>query len=528
MIARHAAALAAAVVAMLLPALAAHAGAPLADADRTTGTDTPFAQRPDFNGDGFSDLAAGVPEESLETSRRQGAVSVIYGSAPGLSSSGNQIWTQDSSGILDSAEYGDTFGSAIGWADVNGDGYDDLAVGTPHERLAREDAGAVNVVYGSASGLTSAGNQFWNQDSAGVLDQVETGDLFGTSLVARDFDADGFGDLAIGIIGENAPKGGGAVQVIYGTSAGLSADRNQFWRQLRGKPQKFDRFGEALAAGDFDNDGYPDLAIGADQEDVGHVDDAGAVTILYSSASGLVADGSQYWTQASAGILDDPEPEEWLGRSLTVGNFDGDEYADLAIGIIWENVGAVDSAGAGAVIYGSSKGLASAGNQLWSHDSAGILGTAQPFGTVGDVVSGDFNGDEYADLAIGFHGEDLTRLTDAGAVLVIYGTASGLAPAGNQLWTQNSSGVEETAEADDRFGFALSRGDYNGDGFHDLAIDVRDESVGAASGAGAINVLYGTAAGISAGNDELWTQDSPGILDQADTGDYFGSALVER
>ena len=86
--------------------------------------------RADFNGDGFDDLAVGVPGEDIGTINSAGAVNVIYGSSGGLSCGGNQFWHQDSSGILDTAEASDQFGDALAAGDFNGDGFDDdLAVG---------------------------------------------------------------------------------------------------------------------------------------------------------------------------------------------------------------------------------------------------------------------------------------------------------------------------------------------------------------------------------------------------------------
>jgi FG-GAP repeat len=66
----------------------------------------------DFNNDGFADLAVGVPRESVGTITNAGAVSVLYGSATGLSAAGNQLWHQDSAGVADVAEDGDHFGTA--------------------------------------------------------------------------------------------------------------------------------------------------------------------------------------------------------------------------------------------------------------------------------------------------------------------------------------------------------------------------------------------------------------------------------
>src|SRR5207247_2039833 len=152
----------------------------------------PSRHKVDFNGDGFEDLAISAFAEDVGTIVDAGAVQVMYGSAAGLSATGNQFWTQDSPGILDQAETQDLFGRSLGTGDFNGDGFTDLAIGAPHEALANVGniAGAVNVLYGSAAGLTDVGNQFWTQDSPGILDQAEGGDLFGRSVDGGDFNGD--------------------------------------------------------------------------------------------------------------------------------------------------------------------------------------------------------------------------------------------------------------------------------------------------------------------------------------------------
>ena len=85
-------------------------------------------------------------------------------------------------------------------ADYNGDGFADLAVGIPYETVSgKSTAGAVNVLYGTAGGLTVTGTQLWHQDSPGVRNQVSTGDYFGDPIAPADFNGDGFSDLAIGV-----------------------------------------------------------------------------------------------------------------------------------------------------------------------------------------------------------------------------------------------------------------------------------------------------------------------------------------
>ena len=75
---------------------------------------------------------------------------------------------------------------------------------------------------------------------------------------------------------------------------------------------------------------------------------------------------------------------------------------------------------------------------------------------------GDFNGDGVADLAVGVPGEDVDGIQDAGAVNVLYGSATGITATGDQLFTQATPGVPGAAEAGDRFGSAVAAGDFKG------------------------------------------------------------------
>jgi hypothetical protein len=110
----------------------------------------------------------------------------------------------------------------------------------------------------------------------------------------------------------------------------------------------------------------------------------------------------------------------------------------------------------------------------------------------------------------------------------VYGSNTGLVGR-NQTLTQDSPGVVGTAEPGDLFGAALARGiffnNFNGDSFTDLAIGASGEDVGAAADAGAVNVQYGSAAGLPGPGGQLFTQDSPGVGGSAESGDGFGSAL---
>jgi len=78
-----------------------------------------------------------------------------------------------------------------------------------------------------------------------------------------------------------------------------------------------DRFGSALAAGDFNNDGADDLAVGARRENLSLVEEAGAVNVLYGTAGGLTGTGSQLFTQDTPGV---PEPGDRFGWTLHASN----------------------------------------------------------------------------------------------------------------------------------------------------------------------------------------------------------------
>jgi hypothetical protein len=94
---------------------------------------------------------------------------VLYGSADGLTSSANEVWTQDSSGITSRAEEEDAFGFSAAPGDFGKSGYADVAVNSWQEDVGTlEDAGVVHVLFGSAAGLTSSGSQMWSQNSRGI------------------------------------------------------------------------------------------------------------------------------------------------------------------------------------------------------------------------------------------------------------------------------------------------------------------------------------------------------------------------
>jgi len=471
----------------------------------------------DFNNDGFEDLAVGVPNEGIGDTVSAGAVHVIFGSATGLKSQNSQFWHLDKPNVPNSAEAGDRFGTAIAVGDFDNDGFDDLAIGIPGKKVSGElQAGAVVVLHGRAGGLNANGSQYWHQDRPGVLDAAREAEAFGSALAAGDFDGDGFSDLVIGVPFEAGPGEQGAINVLYGGDDGLSATDDQFFKRGRGEP---------LAAGDFDNDGFDDIAIGSAGEEVLGHPGAGVVRILFGTADGLTSAGRQTWSQDSPGIAGVPEQGDSFGAALAVGDINDDGFDDLAIGVPQEGIGMIVNGGMVHVLRGTSLGLRAFGAQAWTQDSDDIKDSMESNDRWGQaLIAGDFNGDGFDDLAIGVPGEKVNRKGGAGAVAVLFGSDDELTAEDNEFWHQNSGNVLDKCEVGDRFGNSLAAGDFDADGRVDLAVSVPFEDVGAVVDSGAVAVLYGRNGGLSGADNQLWHQNKSGINDECEAGDRFGDA----
>ena len=456
----------------------------------------------DFNGDGRDELATAIPEDDGPTTALVtdgGAVIVSqYFPSTGLAPA---KFVRQSAG-LDPPEVNDHFGSALASCDFNHDGFDDLAVGIPSEDVGSlAGAGAVQTHYGRSGSFPGFGSEFFTQNTAGIPGDAEDYDAFGFSLACGDFDGDGFDDLAIGTPYEDlgSASAAGMVVILPGWSGGLASDFaysiDQGTSGVDGSIEQFDAFGYSLAAGDFDGDGFADLAIGV----VGEDDDMGAVQVLFGSASGPNGARDLFWYDENVGGT--RESLEHFGDVLVAGDFDGDGFDDLAIGVPREEAGtsggSIES-GEVKIAYGAAGGFGNfpSRTQRFTQDSfAAAHETAQAGDHFGAALAvGDFNRDGFDDLAMAAPFEGISNASDQdGHVTMVLGTSSGLHVFLARGFAAGWDGIPGSrTEHNKNFGWALAAGDFDGDGYDDLAIGAPYENPGGLGDAGAQTILYGT------------------------------------
>lgn len=515
----------------------------------------------DIDGDGRDDLICGVPGEDLytgddvifsfqifgyevgtigddTTAGGAGLMNILYGSSSGVSTSGDDDIDQDDANVSGTPEGGDGFGWTLASGDFDNDGYDDVAVGVPGESIGSvAGAGMVQIFYGDSTGILTSGSQTFYQGK--ITGAAETRDGFGYAV--GDFDGDGYDDLAMGAPGEDIGYvfEASAVNVVYGSSSGLGTTRNQIFYQgsggMPGVSELLDAFGQTLAAGDFNGDGRDDLAIGAPSESAGSLEE-GAVFVINGSSSGPTTTSAKTFYQGYNGTPGAAEAGDQFGDALAAGDFNGDGKDELAIGAWAEDVGSTSDAGAVTVLIGASTGLSTTGSRMWYQGSGGLGGTATVDDWVGAALTcGDFDDDGFDDLVVGVPGEAVistagmstsdAELMMAGAVQVVYGTSAGLASSTVETWSQDT-GLSGEAEGFEGFGFSLATADYDGNGYADLAVGVPFEDVDYYLAEGAVNVIYGASSGLTSANDDVFSQSGDAVNGTPESWDTFGWSVL--
>ncbi len=381
----------------------------------------------DINGDGYSDIIAGMPHHK-NPNGSEGAAAVWYGSYDGIPDSGQTagttlVWAAQ--GNVAGAE----LGFSVGWAgDVNDDGYADIIIGAPKYTNNFSEEGIICVWYGSENGLGETGfynNADWKYE--GGAGNVRLGLSVGT---AGDVNRDGCSDIIAG--------GAGFASAWYGHITGLPSSGTSWFKSGY---EAGDGFGYSVGtAGDVNGDGYSDIIVGAP---------------LYDSLKGgaWVYNGAQYGLSQTAVWADVGTEKAAFGYSVgTAGDVNGDGLADIVVGApFYSNHPEKFFMGEVRVYYGNVNNPISYSGGDWVKSN---IKTNMKMG-YSVASAGDINGDGYADILVGSPME--TRTTnEEGHVSLYYGNGiRGAALAPRQLNTGATNPIAPLGMSDNAGAFDI-------------------------------------------------------------------------
>ncbi len=414
----------------------------------------------DLDGDGYDDIVIAAPNNDAAGSH-SGKVYIWFGAPTGWAPD-TQLATAPSHLV---GEYPDDLaGFCVDLAqDVNGDSLDDLLVGAPWNGDAANEAGKAYLFFGASRAYWPAAMGM-ETASASFLG-TQQGDLAGHSCAGiGDVNSDGLGDIALSAPFYVSNSNVGIAHVIHGKTSGwttnqaLSTSDASFVGEDLG-----DQAGWALAGGgDFDDDGFHDLLIGAPMNGEFGSDGAGQFYIVR---------GSQYsWSTytnlsaSDASILPESHTEE-LGWSLSeAGDHNGDGIADFAVGSP-ETLAGGTAEGAVRLFLG--------GAVVWAMDgpaaNAHIRFTGEANGdAAGYSIAGipDANGDGASELLVGAPLSGQSG-TDSGKVYLALGEPCVGSDDDGDGWTDCQGDCDDSDAT-------LHGGDTDGDGHTPCAGDCDD------------------------------------------------------
>lgn len=384
--------------------------------------------------------------------------------------------------------------SVSGVGDINGDGLDDIIVGTR--------SGIIYVVFGRLDGFSPALELSELDGTSGfVINGESVSSRAGTSVAsAGDINGDGIDDLIIGApytFGSTSP---GAAYVVFGRSefsgavdlSALSANDNTGFKIVGNTAG--DQAGSSVAGlGDVNGDGIDDVIIGAPYAGP-NGNSSGASYVVFgrdkdtpfpTTLSVNDLNGSNGF-QINGEVASDSAGSSVAGP----GDINGDGVSDILIGASIPSPGSTSTSGAAYVVYGQANGFTTPVELSALTNQTGLRLLAEvPGDYLGAHVAGagDINGDGVNDFLIGSPFDDANGAY-SGVTYVVFGQANSTLT--TPLDLDNLSGADGfriNGAAGDHVGYSGDGiGDINGDGIADVLVGAYQ-----AGSAGAGYVIFG-------------------------------------
>jgi hypothetical protein len=443
--------------------------------------------------------------------------------------------------VIQGAMAGDQGGYSIASAgDVNGDNITDLLVGAYlASPVNRSHAGTVYVIYGSRPLSAVLDLNALTAAQGIVIQGAVAGDNAGISVsTAGDVNGDGLSDLLVGAFGASPLNRtvAGAVYLIYGSRTFSGVLDLEALTQAQGMVIQGAGAGDEAGfsvsgARDVNGDGIADLLIGAWHASPLNRAQAGAVYLIYGARSlPPVLDLNTTLTQTQGMVIQGPVAGDFAGNSVAnSGDVNGDGLSDLLVGAYFASTMSRSYAGAAYLIYGSRTLPAVLDLSTITATQGMVLQGATGFDETGNSVAsaGDVNGDGITDLLVGAWQASPLRRTNAGAVILIYGSKTLPAVLDLKALTATQGMVIQGAVAGDYMGISVaSAGDVNGDDIPDILVGAYLASPLSRSQAGSAYLIYGTRV-LPATLDLANFMDTQGrVIQGAMAGDYAGIAVA--
>jgi PKD repeat protein len=388
-------------------------------------------------------------------------------------------------GQLDDADY---FGQTVrNLGDFNGDGIEDLIVGSQLDDDGGGNQGAVYILLLDTNGSIKS-RQKISATQGGFTGNLSGNNYFGSGVSRlTDLDGDGVNDIVVGQNYDNTGNArAGAVWIIFLNANGTVKSHQKIANGVGGFPNILDSddiFGNDVSEiGDVNNDGITDIVVGAPYDDDGGTD-RGAVYIICLNTNGTVK--SYQKISSSIGNMSGLINDDAFGYSVSGSkDFNNDGYKDIVVGARKDDDGGTDR-GAIWIIYldasnkvkSTQKISSTKGNFLGSLDNTDYFGT-------GVEIIGDIDNDQIPDIAVSAPYDD-DGGADRGASWLLMLNANGTVKSHLKISSTTQNVLKNQIDNDDLFGWRLSYlNDINKDGYKEIIIGaMRDDDGGTDRGA---------------------------------------------